>query len=163
MVAARRLGDALRGVTRPPMTMSRPLSRGLRRQKRGAFCESVCTDSLDSRSTTRARDRFGGDVRRFFLRHESAIPAASKRRRNDVAATADGFDRRLRSRRPTCKMRRFRKGFRDSLKIVAVIGAVLRACAMTARRRHVAFSSRACSEPACTRFVNAEAVFFVVL
>jgi hypothetical protein len=47
--------------------MSATLSRGLRSEIERRFCESVGTDSRDSCSRDRRRDRPGRDLRNFFF------------------------------------------------------------------------------------------------
>jgi hypothetical protein len=120
-------------------------------------------DSRDSRSRDGRRDGPKRDLRNFFLRRKAVTRTAILRVRARRGKRCQGLCARAHTFFSASQKRPFRRRFCDCTKIARMLRGLRAAHAAQShgdvRRR--APSARATSRR--TRFVNAEAVFFVVL
>jgi hypothetical protein len=143
--------------------MSATLSRDLRSEIERRFCESVGADSRDSRSRDRRDGVSARDLRNFFFMARRAFRAAILRR----AGTGENAVKVLSARTHAifCALkkcpfyRRFRNCAIDARRAVAT-RAMCSTQVAYETRRDALFAREMASR---TRFVKAEAVFFVVL
>jgi hypothetical protein len=143
--------------------MSATLSRGLRSEIERRFCELVGTDSRDSGSRGGQSGASGRDVRNFFSRRQTVSRRAIFRRTGAREIAVKGGCERACVRACTTKKRPVHRYFLNRAKFAR------RPLACHAERavQDARVALRIASEPreaaARTRFVNAEAVFFVLL
>jgi hypothetical protein len=145
------------------MTASATLSRDLQSEIERRFCESVGTDSRDSRAHRHRSGASGGDLRNFFSPRKTAFRAPILRRAGDAESAVKRLHARAHTHFYAVKKCPFHRHFCNRAKFSRV-GRPARAARATrgdCASRCIAPAARA--RVACTRFVNAEAVFFVLL
>jgi hypothetical protein len=145
------------------MTMSAALSRDLRSEIERRFCESVGADSRDSRSRSRCCGASGGDLRNFFFAAQNGVRRAGLHRAGGAESAVKGLHARAHTNFYAAKKCPFHRHFCNCAKIGRVVSAARAARATHAERASRCFAPAAREAAACTRFVNAEAVFFVLL
>jgi len=143
--------------------MSATLSRGLRSEIERRFCESVDTDSRDSCSRDRRGDASARDVLNFFFSARTAFRATILRRASAAENAVKGVEARAHTNFFAAKKCPFYGRFRDCATIVLRAVAARAMCALLVARKTRRAASSARETASRTRFVNAEAVFFVVL
>jgi hypothetical protein len=143
--------------------MSETLSRGLRSEIERRFCESVDTDSRESRSRDRRDGVSARDLRNFFFMARRAFRTAILRRVGANESAVKGLSARTHTIFCASKKCPFYGRFRNCAINARRAAAPRATCAvhLACRNRNAAPPARATTSR--TRFVKAEAVFFVVL
>jgi hypothetical protein len=143
--------------------MSATLSRGLRSEIERRFCESVGTDSRDSGSRGGQSGASGRDVRNFFSRRQTASRRAICRRTGAREIAVKGGCERVCANPHTPKKFPVHRHFLNRSKFARRLAARRGARAAQDARGAIRVASKPREAAARTRFVNAEAVFFVLL